>query len=80
MGVLVSVLVRIATGSVVLDRWQDAWRQVLNSLLGKAFAEVVATPAKATSPGDPGQIAYDAGHLYVCVARDAWTRTSLSPW
>lgn len=31
-------------------------------------------PATAASPGTPGQIAYDATHIYVCIATNTWVR------
>lgn len=40
----------------------------------------VTVPASASSPGYPGQIAYDSGYVYVCVATDTWKRASLSTW
>jgi len=39
-----------------------------------------APPATPTSPGFAGQLAYDASHLYVCIAPDTWRRTNLVPW
>lgn len=38
------------------------------------------TPASATSPGSAGDICWDAGFVYVCVATDTWRRTALSTW
>lgn len=35
-------------------------------------------PATATSAGTPGMIAYDATHLYVCVAANTWVRVTLA--
>ena len=43
-----------------------------------AAAIIVAAPATATSTGKPGQIAYDAGHVYVCVAVNTWVRATLA--
>jgi len=43
-----------------------------------AFSNFVAAPALATSPGTPGQVAYDSTHLYVCVANATWVRTTLA--
>ena len=39
-------------------------------------------PATNTSTGVPGQIAWDASYIYVCVATNSWKRTQLSssPW
>lgn len=39
-----------------------------------------SVPSTATSPGFQGQIAYDATHLYVCVAANVWVRADLATW
>lgn len=38
------------------------------------------TPASATDTGTMGQIAWDSGYVYVCVAADTWKRAALSTW
>jgi hypothetical protein len=38
------------------------------------------TPATATATGLPGQICWDATHLYVCVATNTWRRIAHSTW
>jgi len=35
-------------------------------------------PATAASAGTPGMVAYDATHLYVCVANATWVRVTLA--
>jgi hypothetical protein len=46
--------------------------------LRAAAAEAVpassSAPATATSPGMPGAIAYDATHVYICIAANTWVR------
>lgn len=42
-----------------------------NLLLGTA-------PATATSPGTKGQLAFDATHLYVCIATNTWIRAAFA--
>lgn len=37
-------------------------------------------PSTASSTGTAGQIAYDSGYIYVCVATDTWKRAALSTW
>lgn len=37
-------------------------------------------PASASAPGGAGQIAWDSGYLYVCVANNSWKRAALSAW
>ena len=39
---------------------------------------IVPAPATATSTGKPNQIAYDATHIYVCVAVNTWVRALLA--
>ncbi len=41
-------------------------------------ATVVAAPATATSTGKAGQIAFDATHLYVCIATNTWIRATFA--
>lgn len=45
-----------------------------------AVAQVVAAPATASSPGAPGQVAYDNNFIYQCVATNAWKRTPINTW
>lgn len=35
-------------------------------------------PANSSSQGNPGNIAYDNTHFYVCIANNNWVRTTLS--
>jgi hypothetical protein len=44
------------------------------------FAVVVAAPTTASDPGVAGTIAYDATHIYVCVATDTWKRVAIATW
>lgn len=60
----------------VLEEIFDDLQAVLNDL-GKAMT---AAPATASSPGLPGQVAYDSDFFYVCVGPDEWKRTALSTW
>ena len=39
-----------------------------------------STPASATSPGEQGEICWDANFMYICVAKDTWKRSPLSAW
>jgi hypothetical protein len=39
-----------------------------------------AVPVSHSDAGTPGQIAYDATHLYVCIATNTWVRASLATW
>lgn len=39
-----------------------------------------AAPASAGATGTPGQMAYESGFLYVCVAADTWERVAIATW
>ena len=43
-------------------------------------ATMVTAPASASSTGVAGQMAYDATHIYVCIATDTWVRADLATW
>jgi hypothetical protein len=38
------------------------------------------TPASATDTGEAGEICYDSGFLYVCVATNSWKRVAIASW
>ena len=77
-------------GKVVLDKinWPTtvgAAGQVLTTVLGGADAtwQYIVSSAAPTNAGDagaPGQIAFDASHVYICVALNTWVRASLATW
>jgi hypothetical protein len=37
-------------------------------------------PATSSSAGVAGQIAWDSGYVYVCVATNSWKRSALTTW
>jgi len=37
-------------------------------------------PATASSTGTAGQVVYDSGFIYVCVATNTWKRSALTTW
>lgn len=47
------------------------------SIVGSPF---VAAPASAVAAGTTGQLAFDATHLYVCIATNTWVRGGLATW
>lgn len=49
-----------------------------NAAILDTAALIVAAPATAASAGKAGQIAYDATHIYVCVALNTWVRATLA--
>jgi hypothetical protein len=51
--------------------------RAVNSLI-ETRPEIVPVPVTSASAGTSGQIAFDATHLYFCVATDTWKRALLS--
>ena len=45
-----------------------------------AFVVRASVPATTSSPGDPGSIAWDGSHVYLCTATDTWVRAALATW
>ena len=39
-----------------------------------------AAPAAITSTGSRGEIRYDSGYIYICVATNTWKRATLNTW
>lgn len=44
------------------------------------FLPSPTVPPASTSAGTPGQIAWDANYVYVCVATNTWKRSPLATW
>jgi hypothetical protein len=40
--------------------------------------QFVLKPANSTASGTPNQVAYDATHLYLCIATNVWVRATLA--
>jgi hypothetical protein len=40
----------------------------------------VTAPVNKTDPGNPGDVAYESGFFYVCIAANSWQRTALAAW
>jgi len=53
--------------------------QLLAALI-VSFCARAAAPGSAAASGTPGQIAYDATHIYVCIGTDTWVRGGLAAW
>lgn len=55
-----------------------------NSTLSMTVNSIVitnsSTPGTAGASGTPGQIAWDGGFIYVCVATNTWKRAALTTW
>lgn len=37
-------------------------------------------PATAAAAGTPGQLAYDASYIYICIATNTWERVAIATW
>lgn len=57
-----------------------AGRIVCAALDAPAVTSFVAVPASSESPGEAGQMAYDAAYLYVCTGLNTWKRAALNTW
>lgn len=45
---------------------------------GNVFINSTYAPSANNSPGTAGQIAWDVGNVYICVAANTWVRASLT--
>lgn len=70
-----------STGKELSQALGVYWRELATEVNKHSQGIVaVSAPASATSPGTPGQIAYDANYIYLCVETDTWKRASLATW
>ena len=79
------------TGTITFDRVGDSctlqyvsdrWFVIGNNgcTLESMPAEIVTAPGSATSNGVAGQIAYDSGFMYICIATNTWRRVAIASW
>lgn len=54
------------------------WMQFFQRELSLKFWS--AAPSSAAAAGSPGQIAFDSGFLYICVAQNSWKRVAIASW
>jgi hypothetical protein len=52
----------------------------LGMTVGSIALSGSTAPGAASDPGTPGQIAWDSGFIYVCVAANTWKRAALTSW
>lgn len=64
-------------GSGFSQPW-SIWFEAIRTTVNRAPQIVTTVPANSAAKGLPGQIAYDANFLYVCVAKDTWRRVALA--
>lgn len=66
--------------TTIMEVKSDTWR-IANNKTFSCYSMKIRTgnaPATASTTGTTGDIRWDAGYLYVCVATDTWKRISLS--
>lgn len=47
---------------------------------GDLFVPSPTVPATATSTGKTGQIVWDSGFIYICIATNTWKRVAITTW
>ena len=57
----------------------DATKNYLFSAL-RTYVITSSVPASAAATGIAGQLAYESGWLYVCVATNTWQRVAIATW
>jgi hypothetical protein len=72
--VLTTTAAALKTGTIGDANQMESLRaQAAEALPASSMA-----PATASAPGTPGQLAYDATHIYVCIAANSWVRATLA--
>ena len=66
----------VASGSNVVNITSLGVSVTGNSSVS-GFRQAPLTTMTSTSPGTPGQIAWDANYIYVCTAVNTWKRVAL---
>jgi hypothetical protein len=61
-------------------QWQKYDKTTGRSTLNALTISTPSVPANASSTGTAGQIEWDSGYIYVCVATNTWKRAALSTW
>lgn len=55
----------------------------LSTVLGTSGGQITdkgpGTVATSTDPGSPGEVYYDGGYMYLCVATNSWIRIPITP-
>jgi hypothetical protein len=78
-GAYISVPVEHVTGTGTFTNNKSMMVGVYASGVAGALSSV-SVPSTATSTGTAGDIRYDAGYVYVCVATNTWKRAALTSW
>lgn len=65
----------LSDGSLPMEDYQGDLGVGGNLKLTNTYA-----PTANTSTGTAGQVAWDSGYVYVCIATNTWKRAALSTW
>ena len=68
------------TGDVSGNVTGDVTGNVTGDVTGNVTIPASTPPASASDDGQPGQIAWGADYIYVCIAANTWKRAELSSW
>jgi hypothetical protein len=66
----------VLAGSNFSFSWYNWFAQTVARILNAPVSS--SAPAKSSSAGTPGQIAYDQNYLYVCTGNNSWKRSPLT--
>jgi len=78
-----------SAAQVEVMRWHDSGVGILGSALPTAPLDVNGdkirvrtskTPSSAGDTGNAGDICWDAGYVYICVAASTWKRAAIATW
>lgn len=71
-----------ADADKVLGTDADATDATKNFLFSAVRTYIITSsvPASAAATGIAGQIAYESGWLYICVATNTWQRVAIATW
>ena len=50
------------------------------NVMGALTLDATQAPLNSNDSGTMGQIVWDTGHIYVCVASNTWKRANLASW
>jgi len=67
----------IAVANIKVANEIDA---ITATISGNLIANSSYVPSSNTSVGSTGQIAWDSGHIYICVATNTWRRANVAIW
>ena len=57
------------------SQWVDASPPLTQDRIASSSA-----PSSASDTGTPGDIRYDSGYVYICIANNTWKRAALATW